>query len=169
MVAAVSCAMLGSTSMDTRPSAGVSSWTGASTSQALRTSSVVSWKITRSVLAPSSTSFLTWSSYRSPLAIAAAKIVGFVVTPTTLLSLTRSARLPVSMRSRERSSSQMETPASASACSRSFMGSSSDRGGRSRAGSQPVDTRMLSRAASATARAVMPYSSKMRENSADAP
>ena len=52
---------------------------------------------------------------------APAKIVGLVVTPTTDFSLTRSARLPVSIRSRDRSSSQMETPASARAFSRSLM------------------------------------------------
>src|SRR4051794_38649597 len=52
--------------------------------------------------------------------MAAAKMVGFVVTPTTDLSLTRSARLPVSIRSRDRSSSQMDTPASASALRRSL-------------------------------------------------
>src|SRR4051794_5557004 len=55
--------------------------------------------------------------------MAAAKIVGLVVTPTTCFSLTRSARLPVSIRSRERSSSQMDTPASARAWSRSLIGS----------------------------------------------
>ena len=96
----VSCARSGSTSIETRPSAAVSSATDASTSQASRTSSVVSSKITRSASAPSPTSLRTWASYRSPSAIAAAKIVGFVVTPTTKLSRTRSARLPVSIRSR---------------------------------------------------------------------
>src|SRR4051794_26311734 len=53
--------------------------------------------------------------------MAAAKIVGLVVTPTTCFSLISSARLPVSIRSRERSSSQMETPASERAWSRSVM------------------------------------------------
>src|SRR4051794_22575517 len=53
--------------------------------------------------------------------MAPAKIVGLVVTPTTCLSLISSARLPVSIRSRERSSSQMETPASDRAWSRSVM------------------------------------------------
>ena len=42
--------------------------------------------------------------------------------PTTELFLTSSARLPVSMRSRDRSSSQMDTPASARALSRSVIG-----------------------------------------------
>src|SRR6478735_4140283 len=53
--------------------------------------------------------------------MAAAKIVGLVVTPTTDFSLIRSARLPVSIRSRDRSSSQMDTPASASFFKRSLM------------------------------------------------
>ena len=39
-------------------------------------------------------------------------MVGLVVTPTTLWVLMSSARLPLVRRSRERSSSQMETPAS---------------------------------------------------------
>src|SRR5690349_1382896 len=48
-------------------------------------------------------------------------MAGLDVTPTTWLFFTRSARLPVSSRSRERSSSQMDTPASARALRRSFM------------------------------------------------
>src|SRR6478672_12094373 len=84
------------------------------TSQALRTSSVVISKIASSVEAPPRVSPATWSSYFSPLARAEAKIVGLVVTPTTCLSATRAARLPVSMRSRDRSSSQMLTPAAES-------------------------------------------------------
>src|SRR5689334_19033561 len=91
-------------------------------SQALRTSSVVSSKTTRSTSSPFSTSWATCSSYRSPFAIAPAKMVGFVVTPTTYLSWTNAARLPVSMRSRDRSSSQIETPASDRAFRRSLMG-----------------------------------------------
>ena len=83
--------------------------------------SVVSSKTASSTSAPSPASSRTCSSYRSPLARAPAKIVGFVVTPTTCSSLTRSARLPVSMRSRDRSSSQMETPASESSWSWSVM------------------------------------------------
>src|SRR3954451_15784764 len=62
-----------------------------------------------------------WSSYALPLASAAAKIVGLVVTPTTLESATSSARLPVLILVRDRSSSQMETPASERAFSRSLM------------------------------------------------
>src|SRR3954451_18351573 len=54
--------------------------------------------------------------------MAAAKIVGLVVTPTTDFSATSAARLPVSMRSRERSSSQIDIPASDSAFSRPLMG-----------------------------------------------
>src|SRR3954451_16175494 len=66
--------------------------------------------------------------------MAAAKIVGLVVTPTTCFSLISSARLPVSIRSRERSSSQMETPASESACRRSVMVPPVRGGGRTSAG-----------------------------------
>src|SRR5690348_2346176 len=43
--------------------------------------------------------------------MAVAKIVGLVVTPTTLNSSASCFRLPVRMRSRERSSSQTATPA----------------------------------------------------------
>src|SRR3954451_698325 len=42
------------------------------------------------------------------------KMVGFVVTPTTCLSRMSAARVPVTSRSRDRSSSQIETPASLS-------------------------------------------------------
>ena len=122
-------------------------------SQPLRTSSVVSSKITRLTSAPSATSLRTCSSYRSPLPIAPAKIVGFVVTPTTCLSLISSARLPVSIRSRERSSSQMETPASESVWSRSVMVPP----GRGWVEGQ-LEAAMLSRAALATAVAVTPNS-----------
>src|SRR5690606_33145531 len=50
------------------------------------------------------------SWYGSAAAMAVAKIVGFVVTPTTSRVETSSARLPERMRPRERSSSQMLTP-----------------------------------------------------------
>jgi hypothetical protein len=50
------------------------------------------------------------------LPIAAWKIDGFVVTPETLRDEIRSARLPDAMRARERSSSQMLTPAAARSC-----------------------------------------------------
>src|SRR3954463_4324585 len=46
---------------------------------------------------------------------------GLLVTPTTCWFFMRSARLPVSRRSRERSSSQIDTPASESCCKRSVM------------------------------------------------
>src|SRR3954466_14398780 len=46
---------------------------------------------------------------------------GLLVTPTTCWFFIRSARFPVSSRSRERSSSQMETPASESCLRRSVM------------------------------------------------
>src|SRR3954471_4075683 len=52
--------------------------------------------------------------------MAAAKIVGFEVTPTTEYSSTRDCRLPLRMRSRERSSSQTATPASESSARFSF-------------------------------------------------
>ncbi len=83
-VASVSNARSGATSIETRPSTPlVASKTGFSTSQALRTSVVVSAKTVLSTSAPSAASSRTWSSYRSPSASAAAKIEGFVVTPTT--------------------------------------------------------------------------------------
>lgn len=56
----------------------------------------------------------TASEYDSPFESAPAKIVGLVVTPLTLRVEMSSARLPVVMRFRERSSSQMLTPAAAS-------------------------------------------------------
>jgi hypothetical protein len=121
-VASVSNARVGATSIETRPSTPpVAANVGWRTSQAAWTSLVVSSKTTFSTSSPSATSARTSSSYRSPSEIADAKIVGFVVTPTTDLCLTRSARLPVSIRSRDRSSSQIETPASESAFSRSLM------------------------------------------------
>ena len=103
--------------METRPSTPlVASKTGFRTSQASRTSVVVSANTVLSTSAPSEASLRTCSSYRSPSASAAAKIDGLVVTPTTWSFLMRSARLPLSMRSRDRSSSQIETPASDSSC-----------------------------------------------------
>ena len=89
--------------------------------------------------------------------LAAAGIVGFVVTPTTCEVWTRSARLPVSSRSRDRSSSQIDTPASESCCKRSVMGFPPGLRSWSRE-RQSVALRMLSRAAAATASAVMPNS-----------
>ena len=160
-VASVSKARSGATSMETRPSTPlVASNTGFRTSQALRTSVVVSANTVWSTSAPSAASLRTWSSYRSPSASAAAKIDGLVVTPTTWSSLTRSARLPVSRRSRERSSSQMETPASDSSFRWSVMFPPAlvESGVGGRRLSQPVATLMLSSAAAATASAVMPNS-----------
>ena len=84
-------------------------------SLALATSSVVISKIASSTLAPAAASSRTCSSYASPLARAAAKIVGLVVTPTTFFSAMSFCRPPLLMRSRERSSSQMLTPAAESA------------------------------------------------------
>ena len=67
----------------------------------------------------------TCSAYASASEIAFAKMVGLVVTPLTCWSWIRDARLPLVSRCRERSSSQMETPASASAFKRSFMSEAS--------------------------------------------
>ena len=126
MVASVSRARPGSTSIETRPSTPwVAAEVAASTSQALRTSSVVRALIASSTEESRAASSAICSSYASPLASAEAKIVGLVVTPTTDDSATRSARLLVVSRSRERSSSQMDTPASARAFSRSLMRRSS--------------------------------------------
>ena len=50
--------------------------------------------------------------YNAEDLIAAEKMLGFVVTPTTFDSAMSDARLPFRRRSRERSSSHMETPAS---------------------------------------------------------
>src|SRR3954454_18101704 len=52
--------------------------------------------------------------------MAAAKMLGLVVTPTTLYSSTSACRLPLRMRSRDRSSSQTATPAFDSSASLSF-------------------------------------------------
>jgi hypothetical protein len=55
------------------------------------------------------------------LVIALAKIVGFDVAPVTALSAISLANSPLSSRSRERVSSQIETPACCSPCRRAFM------------------------------------------------
>src|SRR5215218_6534850 len=65
-----------------------------------------------SVSTPFRASSWSFSSYASPFDSAEAKIVGLVVTPTTRWLRDSSARLPVLSRSRDRSSSQMATPAS---------------------------------------------------------
>ncbi len=110
-VPAVSCASRGSTSIDTLPSRPpVASYTGRKTSQASLTSCVVRAKTASSTLRPESASSRTWVSYACPSDSAAWKIDGFVVTPTTPLSSMSFCRLPEVRRSRERSSSQMETP-----------------------------------------------------------
>lgn len=56
--------------------------------------------------------FLELCVVRADLTRAFWKMDGLVVTPTTLSFLMSSSRLPDSMRVRDRSSSQMETPAS---------------------------------------------------------
>jgi hypothetical protein len=53
------------------------------TSQAFCTSATVISRIASPTSAPRAASARTCSSYASPFATAAAKIVGFVVTPTT--------------------------------------------------------------------------------------
>ena len=68
-------------------------------------------KIAVAVSAPFAFSSLTCSSYDSPFDSAAAKIVGLVVTPTTFFSAISACRPFETMRSRDRSSSQMLTPA----------------------------------------------------------
>ena len=115
-VASVSFASSGETSMETRPSYPFdSAYTSAKMSAALPTSAVVIAKIASATFLPSATSSRTCSSYASPLASADAKMVGLVVTPTTFRSaISRSSPCPL-MRSRDRSSSQMLTPAADSA------------------------------------------------------
>ena len=82
-------------------------------SAASRTSVVVSSKIAVSTSAPADARAASGASYESSfwLPIAAWKIDGFVVTPVTFRVEISSARLPESMRERDRSSSQMLTPA----------------------------------------------------------
>ena len=63
IVLSVSCAIRGSTSMDTRPSTPSDcSYCLASTSQALRTSSVVTVRMVASTSAPRAANSLIWSS-----------------------------------------------------------------------------------------------------------
>jgi hypothetical protein len=109
---------VGETSIDTRPSTPpVASNTGRKMSAASATSVVVISKIASSAETPCRERG-QGASYESSslLPIAAWKIDGFVVTPDTSRVLMRSARLPESMRLRERSSSQMLTPAAARSC-----------------------------------------------------
>src|SRR5215207_11427329 len=117
-VASVSRASSGLTSSDTRPSMPpVCSQVPENTSQACWTSATVTSRTVSSIDAPRAASSRTCASYACPFASADAKIVGLVVTPTTLLSVISSCRLPVVSRSRDRSSSQMDTPAADSAAS----------------------------------------------------
>src|SRR5690349_12937119 len=112
-VAPVLWARRGSTSMETRPSRpAVASYTGRRMSAAARTSAVVIIRTASSTVTPRSARSPSCSSYPSPEPMAAWKMEGLVVTPTTCLVSTSSARLPEAMRLRERSSSQMETPSS---------------------------------------------------------
>src|SRR4051794_32357453 len=71
----------------------------------------------------------SWSSYASDPVIALAKIVGFDVAPVTPRS-TRRWKSPLSRRSRDRVSSQIDTPASCS-CFRRFIRPSHLSSGRS--------------------------------------
>ena len=110
-VFSVSWARRGSTSMETRPSTkSVASAISRKMSVALRTSVVVSSRtaVSTSTL-PSS---LSWASYGPTWLRAFWKMDGLVVTPTTFLSLMSSCREPDSIRVRDRSSSQIETPLS---------------------------------------------------------
>src|SRR5690625_4923487 len=132
-VPSVSCARYGSTSMDTRPSTpSVRAWISVKRSQAARTSAVVSEVIAVATSAPSAGSAARSASYRVPSDSAAAKIDGFVVTPTTWSWAMREARdwaPPPSSRSRDRSSSQTETPRRLSSDRWFVMCSSRDRWG----------------------------------------
>src|SRR5688500_16558766 len=89
----------------------VRSYTGRRTSQPQRTSYACRLRTASSISTPRTARSRSCSSYALPSDSAFWKIDGFVVTPTTCLSLTRSAGLPVRRRSRDRSSSQIETPA----------------------------------------------------------
>src|ERR1700712_1548102 len=84
-------------------------------SAALPTSAVVISKIASATSLPAAAISRTCSSYASPFERADAKIVGFVVTPTTSRSAISFSRPWPLIRSRERSSSQMLTPAAESA------------------------------------------------------
>ena len=83
-------------------------------SQPLATSWVVISKTASVTFLPALASSATCAAYDSPLVSAAAKIDGFVVTPTTFFSAISFSRPPDVMRSRDRSSSQMLTPAAES-------------------------------------------------------
>ena len=104
--------------MDTRPSTPkVASKVEAKRSQAVRTSSVVRTLTISFTLAPADASRLISARYLSEPLMAAEKILGLVVTPTTLELEISSASEPLSSRSRDKSSSQMDTPASDKSCS----------------------------------------------------
>src|SRR5699024_11346629 len=75
-------------------------------------SSVVSTSTTASTSLPSPARRATSASYSERPEMADWKIEGLVVTPTTLRVSISSRRLPELIRWRERSSSQMDTPAS---------------------------------------------------------
>ena len=68
-------------------------------------------KIASAALLPLAARAASWLAYAAPLEKAPAKIVGFVVTPETARDSIRAFREPDSMRSRDKSSSQMLTPA----------------------------------------------------------
>ena len=118
MVPSVSKARLGATSIDTRPS--TPPWPRDLRQRVAGVAHVVGGQLGDDVLDARAARVrpATWSSYRSPSASAAAKIVGLVVTPTTWLSRTMLGRLPDSIRSRDRSSSQIVTPAADSSAGR---------------------------------------------------
>ena len=110
IVAKVSRANRGSTSIETRPSTPLLvSKAVRKRSQAFLTSSVVSFVIISSMLF---SLFCKISfRYKSDLPIAAAKILGLVVTPTTLSSKISFFKESLFIRSRDKSSSHTATPA----------------------------------------------------------
>ena len=113
-VAAASCATAGLTSTETRPSTPpVASNTGERMSHAACTSAVISENTMSVGLAVGIGALISssWVRYAASVEIAFAKIVGLVVMPTTSRSAMSLLRPPERMRSRERSSSQMLTPA----------------------------------------------------------
>src|SRR3954467_12326368 len=121
-VLSVSCALRGSTSMDTRPStASEASYAGRITSQASRTSRPVISRTASSTVTPCSARSLSWASYASASDSAFWKILGLVVTPTTCCSSRSFCSPPVVSRGRERSSSHTATPWAESSASLSVI------------------------------------------------
>ena len=121
-VFSVRCALRGSTSMDTRPSTPAeASYAGFITSQAQRTSYDVSRRTASSTVTSCAARSFSCASYASASASALAKMVGFVVTPTTCCSRRILSSEPLCRRTRERSSSHTATPAAESSASLSVI------------------------------------------------